>query len=68
MRHYSTDSWFCNRSNRKIAGVCSGIAAKQGFSVTGVRAAAVLLLLCFPSLILFAYIVAALVLPSRYIV
>ncbi len=68
MRHYSTDSWFCNRANRKIAGVCSGLAAKQGLSVTGVRVAAVLLLLCFPIIVFFAYLFAALVLPSRYIV
>jgi phage shock protein C len=68
MRHYSTDSWFCNKANRKIAGVCSGLAVKQGLSVTGVRVAAVLLLLCFPSIVLFAYAGAALILPSRYIV
>ena len=68
MRHYSTDTWFCNKANRKIAGVCSGIAARLGLSVTGVRVATVLLLLCFPSIVFFAYVVAALVLPSRYIV
>jgi len=68
MRDRTTNHWFCNKANRKIAGVCSGIAAGHHFNVTAVRLCAVLLLLTFPGVVLTAYIVAALLLPSRYII
>lgn len=68
MRHNSRNHWFCNKANRKIAGVCSGIAAGHDFNVTAVRLAAVLMLFTFPTMVLFAYVLAALLLPSRYII
>jgi len=68
MRHYSSDSWFCNKAHRKIAGVCSGIATRQNWNITAVRIIAILLLLSFPTVVLFAYLLAALILPARYIV
>lgn len=61
--HYS---WFCNKANRKIFGVCSGLAAYYGHPVSVVRIIAVLALFAFPGLTFLAYIAAGLILPSRY--
>ncbi len=61
--HYG---WFCNKASRKIFGVCSGLAAYYGHSVSMVRIIAVLLLFAFPGLTFLAYVCAGLVLPSRY--
>ena len=44
MNRNSHYSWFCNKANRKIFGVCSGLAAYYGHSVSMVRIIAVLLL------------------------
>ena len=66
MKNYSTRSWYCNKANRKIFGVCSGLAAYYNSSVTVVRLVAVLMLIAFPGLTFFAYIAAGLILPARY--
>ncbi len=66
MRNYSTRSWYCNKANRKIFGVCSGLADYYNSSVTVVRIVALLMLITFPGLTLFAYIAAGLILPARY--
>lgn len=66
MNRNSHYSWFCNKANRKIFGVCSGFAAYYGHSIWSVRTVAVLLLFVFPGLTFLAYIAAGLLLPSRY--
>jgi phage shock protein PspC (stress-responsive transcriptional regulator) len=66
MNRHSHYSWFCNKANRKIFGVCSGLAAYYGHSITVVRLIAVLALFAFPGLTFIAYVIAGLVLPARY--
>jgi phage shock protein PspC (stress-responsive transcriptional regulator) len=51
-------------SDRKLAGVCSGLADRLGVDVTALRVGAVLLALVTPVTVI-AYVVAALVLPER---
>jgi phage shock protein PspC (stress-responsive transcriptional regulator) len=50
--------------DRKLAGVCSGLADRLGIDVTAVRLGAVVLALYTPATIV-AYVVAAVVLPER---
>lgn len=68
MRTHQENRWFCNKADRKIAGVCSGIARSYGHNTTLIRALAVLAFLALPGVVLTAYVVAALILPSRYVV
>lgn len=53
-----------SRTDKKIAGVCGGIAQYTGIDSTIIRLALVLLVLCAGCGIL-AYIIAALVLPDE---
>ncbi|MDN3653773.1 PspC domain-containing protein [Thalassotalea ponticola] len=52
--------------NKKICGVCAGIARYFDLPVFGVRAATVVVGLMMPSTAVIAYLVAALVMPNRY--
>ncbi len=51
--------------DRKIAGVCAGLADHLGIDVTAVRLGTVILALLTP-LVIIAYVVASLVLPERH--
>lgn len=68
MRTHYENRWYCNKADRKIAGVCSGLARAYGHNTTLIRAIAVLAFLALPSVMFVAYIVAALLLPNRYVV
>lgn len=68
MRTYRDNRWYCNKADRKIAGVCGGLARAYGHNATLIRAIAVLGFLAMPSVVLVAYIAAALILPNRYVV
>ncbi|NMP17243.1 MULTISPECIES: PspC domain-containing protein [unclassified Thalassotalea] len=52
--------------NKKVCGVCAGVARYFDLPVFGVRAATVVLGLMMPTTSVIAYLVAALVMPSRY--
>lgn len=66
MRRHSYSNWFCNKADRKVFGVCSGLAAYYGYKPVVVRLIAVLLLFTLPGFTFIAYLAAGLVLPSRY--
>ncbi|WP_448569461.1 PspC domain-containing protein [Thalassotalea ganghwensis] len=51
--------------NKKLSGVCSGVAKHYDLSVTGVRIAALVSLFIFPVVTAVSYIIATMVLPSR---
>ena len=52
--------------NKKISGVCAGIARYFDLPRMGVRAAAIVLGFIMPLTALVAYFVAALVMPNRH--
>lgn len=51
--------------NKRLSGVCGGLAKYYGLPRFGVRLAAVVSLFVFPVVTALAYIVAALLMPSR---
>ena len=51
--------------HKKISGVCGGIAKHYGLPRLGVRIAAIVSLFTFPVVTGVAYIVAAILLPTR---
>lgn len=51
--------------DKKLAGVCGGIAQYYGHSSTLIRVVVLLSFLCLPVAVLIAYSVAALVMPTR---
>jgi phage shock protein C len=68
MRTRHENRWYCNKADRKIAGVCSGLARAYGHNATLIRCIAVLAFLTLPGVMFVAYLAAALILPSRYVV
>ncbi len=66
MSYSDKQSFYKDRINKKISGVCAGLANGNGFPVWSVRLAAVFLLFMFPAAALLSYFAAALILPSRY--
>jgi phage shock protein C len=68
MRTHHENRWYCNKADRKIAGVCSGLARAYGHNTTLIRCIAVLAFLALPAVMFVAYIGAALILPNRYVV
>lgn len=65
---YQTEhgSFYKDRLNKKVSGVCAGLALGNNLPVWAVRLAAVCALLVFPVATILAYFVAGLVLPARY--
>lgn len=57
--------WCKNESNKRISGVCSGLAQRFGFPVWSTRLVTVLLFISMPLLVSIAYLVAHCSLPSR---
>lgn len=56
---------YCDKSNSVVAGVCAGIAATYGHDRSLVRLVAILSLFLLPGVTFIAYLIAAIVLPSR---
>lgn len=59
--------WYCNKAHKKISGVCAGFAAYYQQPRWMVRVLAVLLLLMFPVAAVAGYLLAACLLPDRYV-
>lgn len=68
MRTHCDNRWYCNKADRKIAGVCGGLARAYGHNTTLIRCVAVFAFLAMPTVLLVAYLAAALILPNRYVV
>lgn len=66
MNYSKQQSFYKDRINKKISGVCAGLALGNDFPIWSVRTAAVILLLLFPVAALLSYFAAALLLPARY--
>lgn len=67
MRYQTNNgSFYKDRLNKKVSGVCAGLALGNGLPVWSVRLAALAALLVFPVATLLAYFVAVAVLPARY--
>lgn len=62
----NTSSFYKHRLNKKISGVCAGIAQGNNLPVWATRLAAVTALVIFPVATLLAYFAAAIVLPAKY--
>lgn len=63
----SNKTLYRSARNKKITGVCAGLASYWNLPAWGVRAAAVVALICMPTVVAVAYLVASLLLPSRYL-
>lgn len=57
--------WFKDVINKKITGVCAGIARYYGCPTWVTRLVAIIALLMMPTVTLVAYIVASILLPNR---
>jgi phage shock protein C len=66
MNNSSEQSWFCNKTHRKIYGVCAGLAACYQQPIWIMRLLAIALLFVFPVAAIVAYLAAAFLLPDRY--
>ncbi|WP_394228046.1 PspC domain-containing protein [Pseudoalteromonas spongiae] len=64
--HIHNGSFYKDRLNKKVSGVCAGLALGNSLPIWSVRLAAVAAVLVFPVATLLAYFVAATVLPARY--
>ncbi|ATC93530.1 PspC domain-containing protein [Pseudoalteromonas tunicata] len=65
-RFENTQSFYKDRLNKKISGVCAGIANGHNFPVWATRLATLLLFFVFPVPVLIGYFVAAMILPAKY--
>jgi len=66
-RNYSVNKTLCKDTiNKKLSGVCSGIAKHHELPRLVVRVAAIFALITFPVATGVAYLVASLLLPSKY--
>jgi len=66
-RNYSVNKTLCKDTiNKKLSGVCSGIAKHYELPRLVVRVAAIFSLITFPVATGVAYLVASLLLPSKY--
>lgn len=59
--------WYVNRAQRKIAGVCAGLASVYEQPLWAIRALTLLLGILFPLPVLLAYSAAAVLLPARWV-
>lgn len=64
-QYYETNRIYKDSANKKVMGVCSGIAKHYGVESWIVRLATVAAFLAFPGAIAIAYVVATLLLPTR---
>lgn len=62
---YDTNRIYRSSINKKVMGVCAGVAHHYGFETWMVRIATILAFLAFPGPIAIAYIVAIILLPTR---
>lgn len=65
-KYQRTNSFYKDKLNKKISGVCAGVANSNNFPVWAVRLATVFLFFIFPVAVLVGYFVAALILPEHY--
>lgn len=65
MKAVNPNHWFCDRTQRKVAGVCAGLAACYQQPRWLIRLLALMLLLVFPLATLLAYLIAAMILPDQ---
>jgi len=65
-KYQNTNSFYKDKLNKKISGVCAGLAHSNNFPVWSVRLATLFLFFMFPVAVLIGYFVGALVLPERY--
>lgn len=65
-KYQKTNSFYKDKLNKKISGVCAGLANSNNLPVWGVRLATLLLFFMFPIAVLIGYFVGAMVLPERY--
>ncbi|MBZ9611167.1 PspC domain-containing protein [Rheinheimera maricola] len=63
--NHHNERWYCARAQRKVAGVCAGLAQYYKQPRWIIRLLAAVMLLMFPLAIIAAYFVAAVVLPDR---
>ncbi|MCT6701149.1 PspC domain-containing protein [Rheinheimera sp. 4Y26] len=68
MNRSNHHNWYCNKAHKKISGVCAGLAAYYQQPRWLVRVLAILLLLTFPVAAVAAYLLAACLLPDRYVI
>lgn len=62
---YDTNRIYRSTINKKVMGVCAGVARHYGIETWLVRLATVLTFLAFPVPIMVAYLVAVVLLPAR---
>lgn len=65
-KYQSTESFYKDRLNKKISGVCAGLAKGHDFPVWSVRLVTLVLFFMFPMAVVIGYFVAAVALPDRY--
>ena len=63
--YYDVNRIYKSQRNKKVMGVCAGIARHYDIEAWIVRLATVLAFLAFPGPIAIAYIVAVILLPTR---
>lgn len=64
-QYYDVNRIYRSSMNRKIMGVCAGVAHHYGVDSWMVRLATILAFLAFPGAIAIAYCVAVVLLPTR---
>lgn len=62
---YDVNRIYRSSMNKKVMGVCAGVAHHYGIESWMVRLATILMFLAFPGPIAIAYIVAVILLPTR---
>ena len=65
-RFESSGAFYKDCLNKKISGVCAGIANGHDLPVWSTRLVTLILFFIFPVPILIAYFAAAMILPARY--
>ena len=64
-QYFDVNRIYKSNANKKVMGVCAGIARHYDIPTWTVRLATVLAFLAFPGAIALAYFVAVILLPSR---
>lgn len=65
MRYYSSKQTYKNQHNKKIAGVCAGLAERLELPVWVTRVLTIFVALSFPIFTGIAYLIASISLPSK---
>lgn len=66
MKDINTNSFYRDKVNKKVTGVCAGLASVFKLDAWVVRVLAIVCLIAMPTVTAIAYLLASVLLPAKY--